>query len=201
MIGLPRNDLLGRTLFDIYPAKHAEPIDKTDTEYLTNSAGPNYKEFEVETPMRGLRVHATTRIVVRNDRGDAKYLIVAIDDITDRKRSEQQIAFMAHHDALTELANRVAAARKIEEAAARQRRSGEPFSVLLLDLDRFKYVNDTLGHPAGDALLREVATRLKLFLRETDVLARLGGDEFAIIQAGEPDQRQAASKLADRITE
>ncbi len=113
----------------------------------------------------------------------AKYLIVVIDDITERKNSEQQIVFMAHHDALTGLANRVTMTQKIEEAAARQRRRGDPFTVLLLDLDRFKYVNDTLGHAAGDTLLREVATRLKALLRETDVLARLGGDEFAIIQS------------------
>jgi diguanylate cyclase (GGDEF)-like protein/PAS domain S-box-containing protein len=199
MIGLRRDELLGRTLFDIYQAKDAELIDKTDNEYLLNSVGPNYKQFEVETPMRGLRIHATTRIVVRDNQGNPKYLVVAIEDVTDRRKSEQQIAFMAHHDALTGLANRVAVAQKIEEAAARQRRFGEPFSVLLLDLDRFKYVNDTLGHPAGDALLREVATRLKAFLRETDVLARLGGDEFAIIQTGEADQRQEASGLADRI--
>ena len=108
---------------------------------------------------------------------------------------------MAHHDTLTGLANRAAVVQKIEEAAARQRRNGALFSVLLLDLDRFKGVNDTLGHPAGDALLREVATRLKAFLRETDFLARLGGDEFAIIQGGEVDQREAASALANRIIE
>jgi len=88
---------------------------------------------------------------------------------------------------------------KIEEAAARQRRSGDTFSVLLLDLDRFKYVNDTLGHSAGDVLLRETGARLKAVLRETDVLARLGGDEFAIIQVGNGNQREAASGLADRI--
>jgi diguanylate cyclase (GGDEF)-like protein len=121
------------------------------------------------------------------------------DDVTERRRSEARIAYLAHHDLLTGLANRTAVTQKIEEAAARQRRWGDPFSVLLLDLDRFKYVNDTLGHPAGDALLREVAVRLKTCLRETDVLGRLGGDEFAIIQSGETDPRGAASKFADRI--
>jgi diguanylate cyclase (GGDEF)-like protein len=121
------------------------------------------------------------------------------DDVTEQRKSEARIAFLAHHDMLTGLANRTAVAQKIDEAAARQRRWGEPFSVLLLDLDRFKHVNDTLGHPAGDALLREVAIRLKACLRDTDVLGRLGGDEFAIIQAGETDQRLAASAFADRL--
>jgi diguanylate cyclase (GGDEF)-like protein len=123
------------------------------------------------------------------------------DDVTEQRKSEARIAYLAHHDMLTGLANRAAVAQKIEEASARQRRWGDPFSVLLLDLDRFKNVNDTLGHPAGDALLRQVAVRLKACLRETDVLGRLGGDEFAIIQPGERDQRAAASELADRIIE
>jgi diguanylate cyclase (GGDEF)-like protein len=147
----------------------------------------------------GLRTQATNRMVLKGSDGAPKYLIALIEDVTERKKAEQRVAFLAHHDALTGLANRAALTQKIDEAAARQRRRGEPFSVLLLDLDRFKQVNDTLGHPAGDILLTKVAARLKSLLRETDVLARLGGDEFAIIQAGEPDQREAAKALADRV--
>jgi diguanylate cyclase (GGDEF)-like protein len=120
-------------------------------------------------------------------------------DTTEQRRSEAKIAYMAHHDVLTGLANRAAVTQRIDEAATRHRRWGEPFSILLLDLDRFKHVNDTLGHPAGDALLREVAARLKTSLRKTDVLGRLGGDEFAIIQASEADQRGAAATFAGRI--
>ena len=76
-------------------------------------------------------MHATSRIVIRDNQGEAKYLVVVIDDMTERKKSEQRIAFMAHHDALTGLANRAAVAQKIEEAAARHRRRGDPFTVLL----------------------------------------------------------------------
>jgi diguanylate cyclase (GGDEF)-like protein len=123
------------------------------------------------------------------------------EDITDRRQNEAKIAFMAHHDLLTGLANRTFFMEKIEEAGARLRRRGEAFTVFMLDLDRFKDVNDSLGHPAGDALLKEMAERLRGSLRETDVLARLGGDEFAILQPGEPDQRDAAIMLAVRIIE
>ena len=201
MLGASRNDLLGRTVFDIHQAKDAQIIDDADTESLQEPDRVTYKEIEVNTALRGLRLQATSRIVIRRSQGDAKCIIAVIDDVTERKKSEQRIAFLAHHDALTGLANRAALVQKIDEAAARQRRRDEPFTVLLLDLDRFKQVNDTLGHPAGDALLTEVATRLKSLLRETDVLARLGGDEFAIIQGGEVNQRPAAKALAERIIE
>ncbi len=201
MFGLPRSRLLRRTVFDIHKPKEAELIDNADTESLRDGDRVSYREIEVDIPLRGMRTQATSRIVVKNDQGGPKYLIAVIEDVTERKKAEQRIAFMAHHDALTGLANRAALVQRIDEAAARQRRSAEPFTVLLLDLDRFKQVNDTLGHLAGDAMLTEVAGRLKSLLRETDVLARLGGDEFAIIQAGGTDQHQAAMSLAERIIE
>ncbi|HVU41772.1 MAG TPA: EAL domain-containing protein [Xanthobacteraceae bacterium] len=201
MLGIPRSELLGRTTFDIHRPKDAKNVDDADTEAIQNSDRVSYNELEVDTLLRGARLQATHRIVIKNNQGDAKVLITVIEDATERKKAEQRIAFLAHHDPLTGLANRAALAQKIEEAAARQRRRNEPFSVLLLDLDRFKEVNDTLGHPAGDTLLTEVAMRLKSLLRETDVLARLGGDEFAIIQAGESDPRGAAQMLAERILE
>ncbi len=121
------------------------------------------------------------------------------EDITDRHQRDAKIAFLAHHDLLTGLANRVVFSEGLNDAMARLRRLGEPFTVFMLDLDKFKNVNDTLGHAAGDQLLKETALRLKSALRETDVLARLGGDEFAIIQSGEKNQIEGAEGLADRL--
>jgi diguanylate cyclase (GGDEF)-like protein/PAS domain S-box-containing protein len=200
MRGLGRNELVGKSVFAFYNERTAEFIDRMDSEVLRGHRDGKNLEYDVDT-QDGTRIYATSRIVIRDNDGEAKYLIVVINDVTERKKSEQRIAFMAHHDALTGLANRAAVTQQIEEAAARQRRRGDSFTVLLLDLDRFKHVNDTLGHSAGDALLRQAAARLKALLRETDVLARLGGDEFAIIQSGGTRQREAASVLADRIIE
>lgn len=121
------------------------------------------------------------------------------EDITERALSEKRIAFLAQHDLLTGLANRVLFTERLNEAAKRLKRHGTTFTVLMLDLDKFKHVNDTLGHPAGDQLLVEVARRLSSSLRETDVLARLGGDEFAIIQENEKYQSEGAIGLALKI--
>jgi diguanylate cyclase (GGDEF)-like protein/PAS domain S-box-containing protein len=121
------------------------------------------------------------------------------EDITERKRAEAEIAHMARHDALTGLANRAEFNARLAEVSQRAERYGSAVTVLMLDLDKFKAVNDTLGHPAGDQLLVEVGQRLHSALRETDVLARLGGDEFAIIQEGGSHQRDSAIALAQRI--
>jgi diguanylate cyclase (GGDEF)-like protein len=106
---------------------------------------------------------------------------------------------MARHDALTGLPNRVAFADDLANAVRRAARDGSA-AVMCLDLDRFKSVNDTLGHPAGDALLKQVAARLKGCVRETDTVARFGGDEFAIIQT-QAEQPEAATVLAHRLIE
>jgi diguanylate cyclase (GGDEF)-like protein len=124
--------------------------------------------------------------------------VATYEDVSERRRAEARIAHMAHHDALTDLPNRVLLRDRIEHALARARRFSETFSVLCLDLDRFKSVNDTLGHPVGDALLKIVADRLRSCVRETDVIARMGGDEFAILQIGD-DSVQAADRLAQRV--
>jgi len=201
MLKVPRVEVLGKTVFEIYREKDAARIDAADNEALTGELEAHSHDYEVEMPTGDSRILATHRIVVHDSQGTARYLVVVIDDITERKKSEQRIAFMAHHDVLTGLPNRLAILEKIEEAVARHRRRGDSFAVLLLDLDRFKHVNDTLGHAVGDALLRETAVRLKASLRETDVLARLGGDEFAIVQDRENNQRDAASALAERVIE
>lgn len=118
--------------------------------------------------------------------------------LVERQRSEdQRLAYMAHHDALTDLANRVLFRERLQFALARVRR-GDGFALLCLDLDRFKAVNDTLGHNCGDALLREVALRLRECVRDTDTIARLGGDEFAVIQVPAFEPAEAAA-LAARV--
>jgi diguanylate cyclase (GGDEF)-like protein len=122
-----------------------------------------------------------------------------IEDITERRRAEAEIVHLARHDALTGLANRAEFNAKLEQASKRMKRGGGAVTVMMLDLDRFKAVNDTLGHPAGDQLLIEVGRRLQSKIRETDVLARLGGDEFAIIQEGGSSQHEGAIALALRI--
>ena len=122
-----------------------------------------------------------------------------IEDITQRRRAEAEIVHLARHDVLTGLANRAEFNAKLDEASKRLKRNGGAVTVMMLDLDKFKAVNDTLGHPAGDQLLVEVGRRLQSTIRETDVLARLGGDEFAIIQEGGPSQHEGAIALALRI--
>ena len=121
-------------------------------------------------------------------------------DITEKKRAAERIATMARTDSLTGLPNRAAFLERLNLEFARARRSGLQFAVLYLDLDHFKDINDTLGHPMGDKLLQGVAARLKNCMRETDMVARFGGDEFAVLQDG-IDNRNAIETLAAKIGE
>lgn len=125
--------------------------------------------------------------------------VVVFQDITDRKRpGGQQIHRLAFYDWLTGLPNRRLFKARLSKRVETQRRQPDGFALHLLDLDRFKEVNDTLGHPLGDALLREVAHRLQSLVRMTDTVARLGGDELAVIQ---PEVRELAdaATLAGKI--
>src|SRR5437868_3116686 len=110
--------------------------------------------------------------------------VATIEDITPRKRAEEKIAHLAHYDALTDLPNRVLFREELEQAL-RDLKQGGQLAVLYIDIDEFKSVNDALGHPVGDELLKGVARRLRACLDEADIAARLGGDEFAIIRSEE----------------
>ena len=125
--------------------------------------------------------------------------IAVHEDITERRRAEARISHMAKHDALTDLPNRAFFKEQMEQALMRLPR-GESLAVICLDLDHFKDVNDTLGHPVGDRLLTHVATRLKESVRGADIIARFGGDEFAIVQVG-VKQPEGSVALAGRIIE
>ena len=119
------------------------------------------------------------------------------EDITEQRQSEVKIEYMAHHDSLTDLANRVLLNERLEQALGRRVHSEEMVAVHHLDLDQFKAVNDTFGHPAGDKLLKIVAGRLCRIVRESDTVARTGGDEFVIVQSPIADPADATS-LAQR---
>ncbi len=119
-------------------------------------------------------------------------------DISDLRQVQQRLEHLATHDTLTGLPNRALVQRRLNQSQARARRHGGGFAVLYIDLDRFKVVNDTLGHHAGDNLLKQVAQRLNAVLRTEDILARLGGDEFLIILEGVADERGAVG-FAQRL--
>src|SRR5258706_2995920 len=132
--------------------------------------------------------------------GDQPAVLLALMDITERKRAEARLAFMAQHDGLTGLPNRNLLRQHMDEVLQHTRRSGGKVAVLVLGLDHFKAVNDTLGHAIGDKLLRGVAKRLRSTLREEDKLARLNSDEFAIVQSG-LTRPEDAVLLARRLLE
>jgi diguanylate cyclase (GGDEF)-like protein/PAS domain S-box-containing protein len=132
--------------------------------------------------------------------GDQPAILLSLMDITERKRAEARLAFMAQHDGLTGLPNRNLLRQQMDDILLHSRRSAEKAAVLMLGLDNFKAVNDTLGHGVGDKLLRSVAKRLRSTLREEDALARLNSDEFAIVQSGVVRPEDAVL-LAKRILE
>jgi len=123
--------------------------------------------------------------------------VATIEDITERRRADEKIAHLAHYDGLTELPNRILFRERLEQSL-KAIRPGEQLAVLYIDIDEFKSVNDALGHPIGDELLKGVADRLRGCLKETDVAARLGGDEFAVIQTAIKD-RSETTRLVDEI--
>jgi diguanylate cyclase (GGDEF)-like protein/PAS domain S-box-containing protein len=126
--------------------------------------------------------------------------VATLEDITAWREAQEKLAYLAHHDPLTSLPNRTKFREDLEQTLRLVNRDGR-VAVLCLDLDHFKEINDSLGHPIGDDLLKDVACRLRTSVREGDTVARLGGDEFAIVQAGIDLQASESSSLAERLVE
>jgi diguanylate cyclase (GGDEF)-like protein/PAS domain S-box-containing protein len=191
--GYRREQLLGMSLRDIHGPEAAGDVEALCDGHTDDQAGRTWTHRKADGT--SIDVAIFQRHLTYDNRQAA---LIAAMDITERKRAEARVAFMAHHDALTALPNRILLRQRMDGMLSRLRRSGSGFAVLCLDLDNFKSINDTLGHPFGDQLLQAVAKRLSGELRAQDTVARLGGDEFAVLQA-DVDQPETVIELLERL--
>ncbi|MEX5689293.1 MULTISPECIES: putative bifunctional diguanylate cyclase/phosphodiesterase [Pseudomonas] len=178
---------------------HPDDQSKVDTamaRVLDRHAAGASIEFRMRTGNGAWRWVENRYIPVRDNEGRLLEVEGIIIDITERKMAEEKIALLARTDGLTGLANRATLIERLHQAFAAARRGAATFAMFYLDLDHFKRINDSLGHPVGDLLLQEVARRIKACVRENDVVARLGGDEFAILQLDVSDPTQSAGLAA-----
>jgi len=170
-----------------------EEIMRTNDE-----VGPVTVELEVYCKSGAKKWISVTSRAVRNSAGQVQVYEGVVQDITDRKRAEEEVQFLAFYDSLTRLPNRSLFLDRAGIALASARRSRGKIALLFLDLDRFKNINDSLGHKIGDLLLREVAERLKSCVREEDTVARVGGDEYLVL-LNPVSTGTAAMAVADRV--
>jgi diguanylate cyclase (GGDEF)-like protein/PAS domain S-box-containing protein len=197
LLGVDRAALLGKTAAAVFPAGSAQAVEAEDRKLMELGQIAYLGEHAIVTPGNSTRIVTAARLPVIGADGKPQYLISVIDDVTERKRNEQRIAHMTHHDTLTDLPNRTAfnacIAATIDLAAV----SGESFSVLSIDIDRFKTINDVFGLAIGDALLREVARQMETACHGA-FLTRTGSDEFVVITPTGP-QPATAEMLAERL--
>lgn len=209
------------------PIIHVNPAFERITGYPPSSVlgrnarfllGGDVDQMALEELRSALRQGREARVVLRNYRcdgslfwnelsvapvhendGQPTHFVGVINDITESKRYEEQLERQATHDALTGLANRALLFDRLTHAMLRAARGGERVAVMLMDLDRFKDINDTFGHQVGDEVLLDVASRIQSCVRSSDTVARLGGDEFVVLLADPPPQEDGIEKLARGI--
>jgi diguanylate cyclase (GGDEF)-like protein/PAS domain S-box-containing protein len=193
MVGLPMDQIIGRSVLDfaaqqeIAHVKERLATSRNDLEECAFRAA-NGTVLTVEVLARDIEY------------GGKPAKVVALRDISERKKAAEQLEYLAHHDPLTGLANRSLLRERISAAIALAEKSSESVALLLLDLDRFKAVNDLHGHPMGDQVLVRVAARLRAAARGAEIIARLGGDEFVILLTAEAGAEAArAAEVAQRV--
>jgi diguanylate cyclase (GGDEF)-like protein/PAS domain S-box-containing protein len=196
MMGLSASSLKGLSLLDLI--KHRKERGEFSGDPDEFSARVMAAAREGESNTRTIETSAGRALRVTEQPRREGGWVSTLEDITDWRDAQARISHMAHHDALTGLANRTQLVRTLEDALAVLRMRGSNFAVHFIDLDRFKRVNDTLGHDAGDFLLKAVAERLRSVTRVNDTVARLGGDEFVVVQTG-VDSKNQAEEFARRL--
>ncbi len=201
ILGYEPAEMIGRSIFE-YALEQDHHLLRRVTEFLDQ---PQTFSFRVQKRDGSIVWFESRSRAVRDSDTREMIEVVAVSrDISERRRAEEQIEYQAYHDALTGLPNRLLFRDRLTIALAHAKRQKSPLAVMFLDLDRFKFVNDTLGHSLGDELLRVIATRLRSVLREGDTIARMGGDEFTVLlmdMTKADDAATIAQKLLETVAE
>jgi diguanylate cyclase (GGDEF)-like protein/PAS domain S-box-containing protein len=185
--GIQVESLLGQTHWDRVPGMRESEWGQRFIAQLAAREPFMNLEFEAPDDAGVRRWYAINGEPLFDELGQFQGYRGTGSDITERKQAEQRVHHVAHHDALTGLPNRTLLQDRLRQAVAYANRTGLPVWVMLLDLDRFKFVNDSMGHKTGDVLLMTIAERLRSALRDTDTVARLSGDEFVVLLSAQPD--------------
>ena len=194
--GYPRERLLGMALCDLHgPDERGRAAASARRRSDRDEAGGLWRHTTADGRLIDVTVYS--RELPQDGRAS---ILASVLDVTEQRQAEARVIFMAHHDHLTSLPNRVLFKLRLDDALSESARRGTRIAVHCIDLDFFKTVNDTLGHSIGDAVLQTAAERIRAAVREDDVVARLGGDEFAVIQFG-AQQTDDVSRLAARVIE
>lgn len=198
IVGFEPSFIIGRTDSHVFTPDQAQQFREQDRRAM-ETAGVLAFEESVERSDDSIRtIRTMKRAIPTMDGSLSRYLVGISQDITERRSYEERIAHIAMHDALTSLPNRSFFTNHITTLLSDAAGAGA-FALMYIDIDHFKHVNDSMGHPAGDALLIEVAKRLKRLMGPSDIVARLGGDEFALIFMLDREDRLDTETLADNV--
>ena len=193
-LGFLRNDLLNKSISDSRILEYFKKLDETKQELLKRGS-LIFESIAILKNGKKIPVEISSRIINFNN---AKAVLSISRDISERKKVEELIRKLAYKDSLTELPNRLLFEEHFKLIKASAERNGEKFAIMLIDLDNFKTVNDTLGHDIGDIVLKYVGKRFVATLREEDIVARIGGDEFLLL-VPEIQSIEDVKKVAEKL--
>ena len=199
LLGYSDTELIGRRPEELMPAGEQQRVEDWLREHAREDGSYRDLEHMLTTRTGAMVWVGVNAVTIRDAEGRVMGYRGTARDITDRKAAEERISQLATRDALTGLPNRLLLQDRLEQGLVNARRNREALALMFIDLDRFKTINDSLGHDVGDLLLKEVAARMQGCIRKGDTVARLGGDEFVITLEG-LQQAEDAAQVADKIT-